>query len=177
MRSFDVQVAGSGIVGKTLALALARLGLSVALRGAAVQGRGREDVRAYALNAGSVALLRGLKVWDALPEDARTTVHDMLVHGDAAGAALEFSAWEQRVGRVAVDEHVVDGRARVLGQRVPDLEAAQQRDREAEPGQREREGLADDPAAGDLHVEGRHRIDCRERSRDNRRLPPSQTSS
>jgi hypothetical protein len=26
----------------------------------------------------------------------------MLVHGDAAGAALEFSAWEQRVGELAV---------------------------------------------------------------------------
>jgi len=102
MRSFDVQVAGSGIVGKTLALALARLGLSVALRGAPMPGSDREDVRAYALNPGSVALLRGLKVWDALPEDARTAVHDMRVQGDAAGAALEFSAWEQRVGELAV---------------------------------------------------------------------------
>ena len=102
MRSFDVQVAGAGIVGKTLALALARLGLSVALRGAPSRGSGRDDVRAYALNAGSVALLRGLKVWDALPEDAKTPVHDMRVHGDAPGAALEFSAWEQRVGELAV---------------------------------------------------------------------------
>jgi ubiquinone biosynthesis UbiH/UbiF/VisC/COQ6 family hydroxylase len=59
-------------------------------------------VRAYALNAGSVALLRGLKVWDALPEDAKTPVHDMLVHGDAVGAALEFSAWEQCIGELAV---------------------------------------------------------------------------
>jgi 2-polyprenyl-6-methoxyphenol hydroxylase-like FAD-dependent oxidoreductase len=102
MPSFDVQVAGSGIVGKTLALSLARLGLSVALRSAPPGAESREDVRAYALNPGSVALLRGLKVWDALPEDARTPVHDMLVHGDAAGAALEFSAWEQRVGELAV---------------------------------------------------------------------------
>ena len=102
MRSFDVQVAGAGVVGKTLALALARLGLSVALRGEPVRGSGREDLRAYALNAASVALLRGLKVWDALPEHATTAVHDMLVHGDAAGADLEFSAWEQRVGELAV---------------------------------------------------------------------------
>lgn len=102
MRSFDVQVSGAGIVGKTLALALARLGLSVALRGAPARAAGRDDVRAYALNPGSVALLRGLKVWDTLPDDARTPVHDMLVHGDAAGAALAFSAWEQRVGELAV---------------------------------------------------------------------------
>jgi 2-polyprenyl-6-methoxyphenol hydroxylase-like FAD-dependent oxidoreductase len=102
MHSFDVQVSGAGIVGKTLALSLARLGLSVALRGAPSRGAGGDDVRAYALNAGSLALLRGLKVWDALPEDAKTPVHDMLVHGDAAGAALEFSAWEQRIGELAV---------------------------------------------------------------------------
>ncbi|MCE9659511.1 MAG: FAD-dependent monooxygenase [Burkholderiales bacterium] len=102
MRSFDVQVAGAGIVGKTLALALARLGLSVALRGAPTRGAGRDDVRAYALNAGSVDLLRSLKVWDALPEDAKTPVHDMLVHGDSGGEALEFSAWEQHIGELAV---------------------------------------------------------------------------
>ena len=102
MPSFDVQVAGSGIVGKTLALSLARLGLSVALRGAPAGSDGREDVRAYALNPGSVGLLRGLRVWQALPADARTPVHDMFVHGDAKGAALEFSAWEQRVGELAV---------------------------------------------------------------------------
>jgi 2-polyprenyl-6-methoxyphenol hydroxylase-like FAD-dependent oxidoreductase len=102
VRSFDVRVAGSGIVGKALALSLARLGLAVALRGAPALPGAREDVRAYALNPGSIALLRGLKVWDALPADARTPVRDMLVHGDAAGAALEFSAWEQRVGELAV---------------------------------------------------------------------------
>ena len=59
-------------------------------------------MRAYALNAGSVALLRSLKVWDALPAHAATAVHDMHVQGDAAGAALEFSAWEQRVGALGV---------------------------------------------------------------------------
>ncbi|MEP7301029.1 MAG: FAD-dependent monooxygenase [Caldimonas sp.] len=102
MPSFDVRVAGAGVVGKTLALALNRLGLSVALRGAPAQGAAGDDLRAYALNAASVDLLRGLKVWDALPADATTAVHDIRVHGDAAGAELEFSAWEQRVGELAV---------------------------------------------------------------------------
>ena len=50
----------------------------------------------------SVDLLRRLKVWDALAADAKTPVHDMVVRGDARGAALEFSAWEQRVGELAV---------------------------------------------------------------------------
>ena len=102
MRSFDVRVSGAGIVGKTLALALSRLGLSVALRSEPARAAMREDVRAYALNAASIALLRRLKVWDTLPKEATTVVRDMLVYGDATGAALEFSAWEQRVGELAV---------------------------------------------------------------------------
>jgi 2-polyprenyl-6-methoxyphenol hydroxylase-like FAD-dependent oxidoreductase len=101
MKNFDVAIRGAGIVGQSLALALARLGLQVALRPDAARSGDGEDVRAYALNAASVALLRGLKVWDALPARAATPVHDMLVHGDAHGALLEFSAWQQRVGELA----------------------------------------------------------------------------
>jgi 2-polyprenyl-6-methoxyphenol hydroxylase-like FAD-dependent oxidoreductase len=101
MRTFDVQVSGAGIVGRSLALSLARLGLSVALRPAAAKAA-PDDVRAYALNAGSLQLLRRLKVWDALAADATTPVYDMVVRGDAADGCLEFSAWEQRVGELAV---------------------------------------------------------------------------
>ena len=100
MKSFDVLVRGAGIVGRCLALALARNGLQVALRAQPPRSAGAVDVRAYALNAASVALLRGLKVWDALPEGAATQVHEMRVHGDAAGATLEFSAWQQRVAEL-----------------------------------------------------------------------------
>ena len=101
MNAFDVQVLGTGIVGHSLALALARFGLRVALvKDAAAQAR-PDDVRAYALNPASVALLRSLKVWDALPAQAATPVYEMQVQGDAAGAGLEFSAWEQRVGTLA----------------------------------------------------------------------------
>lgn len=99
---FDVQVRGAGIVGHSLALSLARLGLRVALQGeTGPQRGGGDDVRAYALNAASVDLLRGLKVWEALPAHAATRVLDMHIEGDAAGAALEFSAWEQRVAELA----------------------------------------------------------------------------
>jgi len=104
---FDVCIRGEGPVGRALALALSRQGLRVALCGLApVQPPGpaaavNPDVRAYALNAASVALLRGLKVWDALPVDARTPVHDMRVEGDEADAVLHFSAWEQTVDELA----------------------------------------------------------------------------
>jgi ubiquinone biosynthesis UbiH/UbiF/VisC/COQ6 family hydroxylase len=40
-------------------------------------------------------------VWDALPADARTPVHEMHVEGDAPGAAIDFSAWQQSLGELA----------------------------------------------------------------------------
>lgn len=102
MKSFDVCVRGSGAVALAAALALGRRGLRVALQAGAgfAQTPAREDVRAYALNAASVALLQSLRVWDALPADARTPVLDMRVEGDA-GAVLEFSAWTQGVETLA----------------------------------------------------------------------------
>ncbi|MBX3638060.1 MAG: FAD-dependent monooxygenase [Rubrivivax sp.] len=98
--SFDVLVRGSGAVGLAAALALSRQGLAVALAGPA-EPPGGDDVRAYALNAASVALLRQLKVWDAIPADARTAVHEMRIEGDAPGAALAFSAWAQGASELA----------------------------------------------------------------------------
>lgn len=101
MKPFDIQVRGSGIVGSAAALALSRQGLSVALC-APAQAPRAADVRAYALNAASVALLESLKVWPALPADARTAVYDMRVEGDAGmAAALRFSAWQQQVRELA----------------------------------------------------------------------------
>jgi ubiquinone biosynthesis UbiH/UbiF/VisC/COQ6 family hydroxylase len=101
MKDFDIQVLGAGIVGRSLALALARAGFTVALRPEPARAPGEADVRAYALNATSVELLRGLKVWDALPAHAATPVLDMHVRGDGANAELDFSAWEQHVAALA----------------------------------------------------------------------------
>ena len=105
MKTFDVLVRGSGIVGQSLALALSRLGLQVALRPDPVRREGPPDIRAYALNATSVTLLRSLKVWDALPAVSATPVHDMRIEGDADQASIEFSAWDAQVGELA---HIVD---------------------------------------------------------------------
>ena len=112
MQPHDVQVRGAGLVGQALALSLARIGLRVGLVPESVSAAAARgpDVRAYALNAASVALMRALKVWDALPPHAATAVHDMRVEGDASGAALEFSSWEQHVGELAwiVDAAVLE---------------------------------------------------------------------
>jgi 2-polyprenyl-6-methoxyphenol hydroxylase-like FAD-dependent oxidoreductase len=61
MKHVDVLVRGAGIVGQSLALSLARLGLQVGLRPdepRADADQATPDVRAYALNAASVALLK-----------------------------------------------------------------------------------------------------------------------
>jgi ubiquinone biosynthesis UbiH/UbiF/VisC/COQ6 family hydroxylase len=109
----QVCVLGGGAVGTSLALALAAQGLSVSwvtVPAGSHPGMGKDpaphaapstDLRAYALNAASVALLRELKVWDALPAAAITPVRDMRVHGDRAGALLEFSAWRQHLAELA----------------------------------------------------------------------------
>jgi 2-polyprenyl-6-methoxyphenol hydroxylase-like FAD-dependent oxidoreductase len=99
----DVCVRGAGAVGLSLALALARQGLAVAVVPAEAQdpalqkpaAAARPDVRAYALNAASRRLLSGLRVWDAIPADAVTAVEDIRIHGDAASGVLDFSAWQQ----------------------------------------------------------------------------------
>ena len=108
MEKFDVLVRGSGCVGRSLALALGARGLRVALLARPTAPRSSADVRAYALNAASVALLSRLRVWEGLAEDARTPVHDMRIHGDRAGAELHFSAWQQGAGELA---HIVDAAA------------------------------------------------------------------
>lgn len=96
----DVLVRGAGTAGLAAALSLARQGLAVALQGTPAAAKAG-DVRAYALNPASVALLAQLKVWDALPPDARTPVHDMHIEGDAPGASLDFSAWSQGTEQLA----------------------------------------------------------------------------
>ena len=101
MDRFDVCVRGCGAVGTSMALALARQGLQVAITRPRESAADRSDVRAYALNAASRALLSDLKVWDALPADAVTPVHEMRVAGDAPAGAIEFSSWQQAVDALA----------------------------------------------------------------------------
>ena len=96
-RPFDVCIRGAGIVGRTLALLLGQQRLRVGLVGLDAPGPdaspsvGR-DVRAYALNARSKAILESLRVW---PNGAdATAVTHMEVHGDAGGTVF-FNAQDQ----------------------------------------------------------------------------------
>ena len=128
MANVDVAVRGTGAVGLTLALALSRLGLSVGLPTGAIQAftdAAHSDVRAYALNSASRALLTSLKVWDALPADAVTPVDDMRVVGDAASGRLDFSAWQQGVQALAwiVDAAELDNALRTALRFAPHVQA------------------------------------------------------
>lgn len=96
----DVLIRGDGAVGRSLALALSHQGLRVGLLGRA-QPR-PHDVRAYALNVSAQALLTRLKVWDGLPPDAKTPVHDMQLAGDQENGRLNFSAWQSHLPELAV---------------------------------------------------------------------------
>ena len=92
--SYDICIRGAGIVGRTLALLLTRDRLRVALVAPGDPPPGHGDVRAYALNSASRALLQSLRCW---PEgQAVTPVRRMEVYGDDGGQ-LAFDAAEQGV--------------------------------------------------------------------------------
>ena len=91
-KSFDVCIRGDGVVGRTLALLLARERLSVALVARPPLppvGPSKADVRAYALNSASRKVLEALRVWPEAP--FVTPVREMQVWGDDGGQ-VNFSA-------------------------------------------------------------------------------------
>src|SRR6188474_225616 len=91
-KTFDVCVRGDGVVGRTLALLLARERLRVALVVRPEKPAGPNpvaDVRAYALNSASRGVLETLRAW---PDAAfATPVVEMQVWGDDGGK-LDFTA-------------------------------------------------------------------------------------
>ena len=91
-KTFDVCIRGDGVVGRTLALLLARERLRVALVTRPESAPGdvpAADVRAYALNSASRQMLEALRVW---PDAAfATPVREMQVWGDDGGQ-IDFTA-------------------------------------------------------------------------------------
>ena len=91
---FDVCIRGAGIVGRTLALHLATQRLRVALVTQAhpADTPAKSDVRAYALNQASRALLEAVRCWPG--ETDATPVLGMQVQGDDGGQ-VNFDAHAQ----------------------------------------------------------------------------------
>jgi 2-polyprenyl-6-methoxyphenol hydroxylase-like FAD-dependent oxidoreductase len=97
-QTFDVCIRGAGVVGHTLALLLARDRLRVALVTPEPPTTSKADVRAYALNAASRALLESLRAWP--DETHATAVARMEVHGDLDGS-VHFDAASQNADALA----------------------------------------------------------------------------
>jgi 2-polyprenyl-6-methoxyphenol hydroxylase-like FAD-dependent oxidoreductase len=109
-QALDICIRGAGMVGQTLALLLARERLRVGLvRPPLAAPAGAPDVRAYALNAASKALIDSVRGWP----DAQhaTAVRHMHISNDA-GAQLRFSAEELDVAALAwiVDVNALETR-------------------------------------------------------------------
>ena len=81
-QTFDICIRGDGILGRTLALLLARQNLQVGLVNQATSSK--PDVRTYSLNSASRDVLSSLRCW---PDPLNATpVMDMQVWGDGGGS-------------------------------------------------------------------------------------------
>jgi len=101
--NFDVVVVGAGLVGTCFARAARGLSLALVGHAAGPAAAPAEifDSRVYALTPANVALLRALKVWQAMPAERLTPVHAMRVFGDDGSSVLDFDAYEAGVPELA----------------------------------------------------------------------------
>ncbi|WP_349306722.1 UbiH/UbiF family hydroxylase [Chitinivorax sp. B] len=102
---FDVAIVGGGLVGTSLALALANSRLRVVLvegrKPTALPASDSWDSRIYAISPGSQQFLEELGAWQHMAKDRLGPVSQMLVRGDAHDARLAFSADDVRVPQLA----------------------------------------------------------------------------
>jgi 2-octaprenyl-6-methoxyphenol hydroxylase len=96
-REFDLAIAGGGLVGASLALALAPLGLRIALVEAVAPGSAEHpsfDERTTALANGTVRVFRGLDVWRHMQREA-TAIRRIHVSEQGRFGVARIDAAEQ----------------------------------------------------------------------------------
>ena len=103
--NYDLIIVGGGLAGLSLAVALRRSRLRVAV----VEGRAPQrptggdaawDARIYAVSPANARFLDAIGIWPHLDATRMTPVHKMVVRGDGAGE-LGFSAYDSGVGELA----------------------------------------------------------------------------
>ncbi|AUM74960.1 UbiH/UbiF/VisC/COQ6 family ubiquinone biosynthesis hydroxylase [Paracoccus jeotgali] len=91
-KDYDVVIAGGGLNGPALGLALADAGLRVAVVDAAPSRQRADDAfdgRAYALALASVRLLQGIGIWDDLAADSQPIRKVVARQAGASGAKVD----------------------------------------------------------------------------------------
>ncbi len=114
-KRYDIAIVGGGLVGASLACALAPLGLKVALLEAVAPRAASQpsyDDRTLALSASSCRILQGLELWPAL-EDNATPIHEIEVREHGRPGRVVMKPAELGLDRFG---HVVE--ARVFGAAV-----------------------------------------------------------
>ncbi len=102
----DVAIIGAGLVGTSLALALAPSGLSVALVEPRAPGApsANWDSRIYAVSPGSAAFLTSVGAWQGMDSARVARVETMRIFGDASlvsRASMEFNAYDAGLRELA----------------------------------------------------------------------------
>lgn len=94
MEQYEVLIVGGGVVGLTAALAMAQCNYTVGLidAGSLQVTLEQPDMRVYAINKASRALLEELQVWPYVDESRVAPYTQMYVWDAANGAAIEFDA-------------------------------------------------------------------------------------
>jgi ubiquinone biosynthesis UbiH/UbiF/VisC/COQ6 family hydroxylase len=105
--SFDIVIVGAGLVGASLAAALAGSGLSVAVVEPAVPTPPADawDSRIYAISPASSRFLAEVGAWQRIDPERVQAVARMEIFGDEPGARLGLSAYETGVAALA---HIVE---------------------------------------------------------------------
>ncbi|MDP1536308.1 MAG: UbiH/UbiF family hydroxylase [Burkholderiales bacterium] len=124
----DVAIVGGGLVGASLALALQRAGLAVALiepqRPQAAPAGEAWDSRIYAISPGNALFLESLGAWTRLDPRRVQRVETMAICGDTATGRLDFSAYDAGLAELAwiVEGGALQQALREAIAEVPDLQ-------------------------------------------------------
>lgn len=99
----DITIVGAGLVGASLASALASANLRVAVIEPRMSLPATDgwDSRVYTISPGCAAFLEAIGAWQVLPEERITRVETMKIFGDDAVAQLDFSAYDAGLRELA----------------------------------------------------------------------------